>query len=96
MKVLLFVVQLISIPLMFKIVSSKPSFLSNIGRYSLPIYLLHMIVVHGIRVNFLKGLTFTDANLFTITYFLIAFTYCFILSRKPIVEKLDKFINIKI
>lgn len=96
MKVLLFVVQLLSIPLMFKIVSSKPSFLSNIGRYSLPIYLLHMIVVHGIRVNFLKGLTFTDANLFTIAYFLIAFTYCFILSRKPIVEKLDKFINIKI
>ena len=95
-KTLLFIVQLISIPLIFKIVSSKPSFLSNIGRYSLSIYLPHMILLHGININFVKGLTFTDANLFTITYFLAVLTYCFILSRKPIAEKLEKFTNIKI
>ena len=95
-KVVLFIVQLISIPLMFKIVSDKPSLISNIGRYSLFIYLSHMIIIKGIRTNYLNDLTFNDANMFMLVCFITSFLYCFILSRKPIAEKLEKFTNIRI
>lgn len=96
MKVVLLIVQLISIPLMIKIVSNKPSFLSNIGRYSIFIYLFHMVLVNGVKINYLNDLTFKDANIFMIVCFIASLLYCFILSRKPIAEKLEKFTNIKI
>ena len=95
-KIILFIVQLISIPLMFKIVSDKSSIISNIGRHSLFIYLSHMIIIKGLRITYLHTLTFNDANMFTLVCFITSFLYCFILSRKPIAEKLEKFTNIKI
>lgn len=94
-KTLILIVQLCSIPLAFKIISNKPSFISNIGRYSLFIYLSHAIVLTILKTNYIKNLTFTDANMFFVCCIIFSILYCFILSINPIGKTLDKITNLK-
>lgn len=80
-KLTIMAIGFVSIPLCFNITRKAKTWLSDIGQNSLYIYLIHMIFVESIRINYLKTLSFSTGNRFLIAVAFASIIYCILLSK---------------
>lgn len=83
-RIVMYGIQFLSIPLLFSFISDKQNILSKFGQNTLFIYLTHGIVIQILKNTLLKKIVITNGMFILISCIIVAFAYCLLLSLNPI------------
>lgn len=83
-RIVMYGIQFLSIPLLFSFISTEKNILSKFGQNTLFIYLTHGIVIQILKKTLFKKIAITSGMFILISCIIVAFAYCLLLSLKPI------------
>lgn len=83
-RIAMYGIQFLSIPLLFSFISAEKNILSKFGQNTLFIYLTHGIVIQILKKTLFKKIAITNGLFILISCIIVAFAYCLLLSLRHI------------